>query len=215
MTNFRQYNVPTQTYGIIPVVQEAQLASEGVNVWRADAHGRTGYGAYPEMALVELLKLLETPGQELKPSPWPPVASIMPVGGPAFSPTLDQHVRKELPDVFWQYIRSTQKIMAIKELRNATDLTLKASKQIVDAIMGTLPSAPWPFKAADAPLGTVIRINGTIFDGEHHQSGYVFEKEELNQWATTGLEDEFTDHAVQEALVTRGFTILYTPKVKD
>jgi hypothetical protein len=45
------------------------------------------------------------------------------------------HPSNPLPDDFWDAIKAGQKIVAIKELRKASGLNLKSSKDIVDAIM--------------------------------------------------------------------------------
>jgi hypothetical protein len=126
----------------------------------------------------------------------------------SFDKSLDNPVYQDLPDEFWEAIRDDKKIIAIKELRTATGLSLKSSKALVDYI---IPAGKSGFTARGAIVGTVIRIHGKTSDHVLHR-GWVFEKDGEPDWSTTDFDDDYSDRTVQAAMDKDGFDILFIPR---
>lgn len=240
MTNFSAVSVPTKSHGVIDVWEEVapqngwvELAS---GIWASkalDARGRTqmGYGKNPAEAIVSALEGvgianvdepgISTPavGRTYVDQPTGrPYDLVDLFGGRGYYPGEGEPVnpvRKELPPSFWIQINTGNKIVATKMLRDETGLTLKSSKDIVDRLLErkapTFEGTILRNRAAqDAPVGTVIRINGKL--GRFAYAGYVFEKIATNRWETTGVEEPNVDATVQTAISDRGYVLLYVPE---
>lgn len=239
MSILNTITVPTINDGAVLVRLESRVPNpryEGVRdaeVWSAegtDVRGRKqrGFGGDPVEAVVDVLQTLEIVRQErpeVTVTEQPPLLDRL--FGPgssekagfqvgegfrplsSFDKSLDTPVYQDLPDEFWEAIREDKKILAIKELRTATGLSLKSSKALVDYI---IPSGKTAFRAAGAAPGTVIRVRGSFEPNSQMYAGWVFERSAFGDgWDVTGVEDDYDHEDVQYAMDRYGFDILYTP----
>lgn len=142
-------------------VEHPRVTGELV-IWAAERAGsfgprHRGYGKTEEAAVVDLLRDLEIARQNddqagpqlVMDDHLPSIADLLnfPVqagaGGAGAlqwfdntsQPTRPEY--KDLPAVFWSCLRAGEKIRAIRHLREATRLSLKPAKEIVDAILNT------------------------------------------------------------------------------
>lgn len=138
-------------------------------------------------------------------------ASFKPISDYAMHPETEvppPHPRfKDLQPSFWEHIKAGNKIRAIKELRDATGLSLLSSKKLLDYI---IPSGFLRFTAEDAPARTVIRIRGSLEEGQRR--GFVFEKTDDGTWEATGDTYDYASASVQRSIDCYGFDLIYSPK---
>lgn len=154
-----------------------------------------------------------TAGYECIPQADGSAAGPLGVREPASPYERGSRLRSDLPQAFWYCLRSGQRIQAIKELRDATGMSLRSAKDVVDLMSETARlSGPEPFTAADQVAGTVIRVNGVVGAGQDASAGYVFEKMGPDEWSTTGEMLDWLDSAVQAAARNAGYELLYVPK---
>lgn len=124
----------TSTCGVI--ITRHEVDAPGLTIWVAfgDPDGclHRGYGKTEADAVVDLLREFEVARLDQP--------DVMPNAGPSIFDLFAAAPRparehKELDGMFWYQLKAGEKIRAIKILREATNLTLRAAKDIVDAIM--------------------------------------------------------------------------------
>jgi hypothetical protein len=131
----------------------------------------------------------------------------------------------ELPEEFYRALGKDQKILAIKEARNAFNWPLVDAKRFTDWVFSAhrriraeelAASAQLDkirageFQADRAPIGTVIRIKGK--PGGPLRSGWLLEKTHRSGWHTTALLDTYPDDAVQESVRHHGCILIEEAK---
>lgn len=140
MTDFNGRNVETLHHGVITTWREITYP---VPVFAAEGHGpdgvHKGFGDTEQKAMVSLLEELEiarldAQADEPAPTAYGVAEALGFVQGRYMLPSRPPEWT-DLPATFWVELRTGQKIRAIKTLRDATKLSLRSSKEIVDAIL--------------------------------------------------------------------------------
>lgn len=218
---FSKMTVPTQNYGNVEFWLEARVNNpSGISygeVWASslmhDGKRYHGTDVTAAKAVADVIQNVQIDRGPEEPPAFPGHSYGMGFTNtcdparpePGETPPAPEY--KGLPAAFWEAIKDDRKITAIKELRDATNLTLVAAKSLVDYI---IPAGKSHFTAVRAETATVIRIHGGAASPMTHQ-GWVYEKETAG-WTTPGLGCRYTSRDVQADMDEFGFDIIFTPK---